>query len=88
MRSYHDFALGVALLLFAAALARTAWIPRPLAFLAALAAVSYLAQGWVVGFEGFSATETFAIVSAFVLDVGWMAWLLVVAWRLPASDAE
>src|SRR5207248_5469602 len=36
MRSYHDFALGLALLLFAAAVVRTAWVPRPIAYLMGL----------------------------------------------------
>ena len=31
-RSYQDFALGLALLLFAAAGARTAWVTRPIAW--------------------------------------------------------
>jgi hypothetical protein len=37
LRSYQDIALGLALLLFAAAVARTARIPRPIAALMALA---------------------------------------------------
>ena len=82
MRSYHDFALGLALLLFADAVVRTAWVPRPIAYLMGLTGLTYLAQGWVVGSEGFSGTETIAIVLAFVLDVAWMIWLVVVAWRM------
>ena len=54
MRSYHDFALGLALLLFAAAVVRTAWVPRPIAYLMGLSGLTYLVQGWVVGAEGFS----------------------------------
>src|SRR4051794_3676835 len=33
VRSYQDFTLGLALLLFAAAVLRTAWVPRPIAYL-------------------------------------------------------
>jgi hypothetical protein len=87
MRSYQNFALGLALLLFAAAVARAARIPQPIAPLMALAGLSYLVQGWVVGSDGFSDTESLAIVAAFVLDMAWMAWLVVAAWRRPASDA-
>src|SRR5215208_3179244 len=36
MRSYHDFALGLALLLFAAAVGRTGGVPRPIAYLMGL----------------------------------------------------
>ncbi len=57
MRSYHDFALGLALLLVAAAVVRTAWVPRPIAYLMGLSGLTYLVQGWVVGSEGFSQTD-------------------------------
>lgn len=86
LRSYQDFALGLALLLFAAAVVRTAWIPRPIAYLMGLSGLTYLVQGWVVGSEGFSQTETSAIVLAFVLDLAWMVWLFVVASRLHNSE--
>ncbi|HEX6122813.1 MAG TPA: hypothetical protein VFY89_06625, partial [Ktedonobacterales bacterium] len=42
----------------------------------------FLVQGWVVGTEGFSQTMSNAIVLAEVLDVVWMIWLVVVAWRM------
>jgi hypothetical protein len=83
MRSYHDVALGLALLLFAAAVARAAWAPRPIAFLMGLSGLTCLAQGWVVGSEGFSPTESLAIVLTWALSVAWMIWLVVVAWRMP-----
>ncbi|MCC6454533.1 MAG: hypothetical protein IT328_06295 [Caldilineaceae bacterium] len=86
MRSYQAFTLGLAVLLFAVAVVRTAWIPRPVAFLMGLAGLTYLAQGWVVGAEGFSPLMSNTIVLAEVLDVVWMIWLLVVAWRMPDSD--
>ena len=85
-RSYHDFALGLALLLFAAAIVGTASVPRPIALLMAVSAVTYLVQAWVVGSEGFSRTESIAIVLAFVLDLVWMIWLIVVAWRMQGSQ--
>ena len=85
MRSYEDFALGLAVLLFAAAVMRTAWIPRPIACLMGLSGLTDLVQGWVAGSEGFSRTQTIAIVLAEVLNVAWMIWLLVVAWRMQDS---
>jgi threonine/homoserine/homoserine lactone efflux protein len=51
-----------------------------------LTGLAYLAQGWVVGTEGFSATESIAIVLAWVLGLAWMIWLGIVAWRMP--DAQ
>jgi hypothetical protein len=81
-RSYENFTLGVAMLLFAVAVARTAWAPQPIPFLMGLSGLTYLVQGWVAGTEGFSQTHTIAIVLAEVLNVVWMTWLLVVAWRM------
>jgi hypothetical protein len=85
MRSYHAFALGLALLLVAVAVARTAWVPRPIAYLMGLSGFTYLVQGWVVGEEGFSQTMSIAIVLAWVLGLAWMIWLGVVAWRMQDS---
>jgi hypothetical protein len=82
MRSYHEFALGLALLLFAAAVVRTSWVPRPIGYLMGLSGLTCLVQGWVVGSEGFSQTESIAIVVTWVLSLAWMIWLVVVAWRM------
>jgi hypothetical protein len=80
-RSYFDFALGLALFLFAAALVRTAGVPRPIAYLMGLSGLTYLVQGWVVGSEGFSGTHTILILLAWVLSLAWIVWLAVLAWR-------
>jgi hypothetical protein len=82
MRSYHDFALGLALLLFAAAVVRVAWIPRPIGYLMGLSGLASLVQGWVVGSEGFSQTESIAIIVMWALSLAWMIWLVIVAWRM------
>ncbi len=87
MRSYENFTLGLAVLLFAVAAVRTAWVPRPIAYLMGLSSVTYLAQGWLAGSEGFSPTHTFAIVLAEALNLAWMIWLVVVAWRMQYSEA-
>jgi hypothetical protein len=79
MRSYHDVALGLALFLFAIAVARTAWVPRPIAYLMGLAGVTTVAQGWIVGTQGFSQSESTAIVLSWVLNAAWMVWLLLAA---------
>jgi uncharacterized protein DUF4386 len=85
MRSYQDIALGLALLLFAIAVARASRIPRPVAPLMGLAGLTYLVQGWVVGTEGFSAVESTAIVLGYALGLAWTTWLVVAAWRPPAG---
>ena len=80
-RSYQNFALGLALLLVAAAVARTAWLPRPIAYLMGLSGLTYLTQGWVAGTDGFTRTHDVLIVLAWVLNLAWMIWLAVVARR-------
>jgi hypothetical protein len=79
LRSYHDFALGLALLLFATPVSRTVGIPRPIAYLMGLTGLTYLVQGWVVGSEGFSQTMSSAIVLAWTLGLAWMIWLAILA---------
>jgi Domain of unknown function (DUF4386) len=86
VRSYQDFALALALLLFAAAVVRTAWVPRPIAYLMGFSGLTYLVQGWVGGSEGFSRPHTIAIVLAWVVNLAWMIWLVVVAWRMQDSE--
>ena len=85
LRSYQDFALGLALLLFAAALVCVAWLPRLIAYLMGLSGLAYLVQGWVAGSEGFTPTQSGAIVLAWVLSLVWMIWLVVVASRMQES---
>jgi hypothetical protein len=53
-----------------------------------LSGLTYLAQGWVAGSEGFSPTLSIAIVLAWVLSLAWMIWLVVVAWRMQDSAAR
>jgi len=79
LRSYQDFAMGLALILLALAVIRSAAISRPIAYLIALSGIAYLAQGWIVGSQGFSGTESILIVLSWVLSLAWMIWLLVVA---------
>jgi len=88
MRSYHDFALGLALLLGAASVLRTTPIPRAMAYLMGLSGLTYLVQGWVAGSEGFSLSQSVAIVLAWVLSLAWMIWMVVVAWRMQNSRSR
>jgi hypothetical protein len=85
MRSYQAFAPGLAFVLFAAAVVRVAWVPRPIGYLMGLSGLVWLAQGWVVGSEGFSPMMSNAIILGEVVDVVWMIWLVVVALRMQRS---
>ena len=84
-RSYQSFMFGLTLILLGSAVALTARLPRPLGYLMALSGLAYIAQGWALGSEGFSADNTFAILAGYVLILAWIAWLLVVAWRMKES---
>src|ERR1043166_4095139 len=86
MRSYQAFALGLAFLLFAAAVVRVAYVPRPIRYLMGLSGLVFLVQGWVAGTEGFSPMMSNAIILAEVVEVVWMIWLAVAAWRMQASE--
>jgi hypothetical protein len=86
LRSYQDVTLGLALLLFAVAVGRTAWVPRPIAYLMGLSGLTYLVQGWVAGSEGFTPTQSAAIVLGWALSLVWMVWLAVVAGRMPEAE--
>jgi len=85
IRSYESFMFGLTLLLFAVAIVLTARISRPIGYLMGLSGLSYLAQGWVLGAEGFSANNSIPTLSAYVLVLVWSIWLLVVTWRMKES---
>ena len=87
-RSYHDFALGLALFLIAAPIVGTTGVPRPVTYLMGISGLTYLVQGWVVDSEGISRTHTTLILVAWALTLAWMIWLVVVAWRMRDSDGS
>jgi hydrogenase/urease accessory protein HupE len=55
------------LILLGSAVALTARLPRPLGYLMGLSGLAYIAQGWVLGSEGFSATDSVASDAGYVL---------------------
>jgi hypothetical protein len=83
VRSYHDYALGVGVVLLgvAAGVVTTARVPKPVAWLMCLSGAVYLVQGWVLGAQGFSSTHTILILLAWALSLAWMVWLVVVTRR-------
>lgn len=78
VRSYQDFAQGMALLLLAAAATRAAGVPRPAAWLIGGSGLACLAQGWAVGTEGFTTAHSAVIVLTWVLSLAWMTWLAII----------
>jgi len=83
VRSYQRTMLGSTQVLVAVQIVMTVRIPRPIGFLMALAGVAYMAQGIVVGVEGFSANGTIPGLSAFIFDLAWMISLVIIAWQRP-----
>ena len=75
---------GLTLILLAAQIVLTMRIPRPIGYAMALAGITYIVQGIVVGAEGFSANGTIPGLAAFVLDLAWMISLVVLAWQKPS----
>lgn len=84
-RSFQTLMLGLALILLGLAVASTAKLPKAIGYLMVLSGITYLVQSWVLGSEGFSETNTMAILAGYVLISVWVGWLAVVAWR---SDRE
>jgi hypothetical protein len=85
-RSYENFTLGLAVLLFAVAMAGRAWVARPIPYLMGFSALAYWVQGWAAGTQGFSQTQSTGIVLAEALNAVWMVGLLVVALRMPDRE--
>src|SRR6478736_3650763 len=89
MRSYHSFLLGVALVLTGAVVVGARRVSRLIGYLMALSGLAYLAQGWIVGAEGFSPANSIPTLAGIVLVLAWSVWLLVRAWfgkDAPARD--
>ena len=89
VRSYQSFVLGAALLLTGAVVLEARRVSAVIGYLMALSGLAYVAQGWVVGAEGFSPANTIPILAGIVLILVWSVWLLVSAWLgkdAPARD--
>jgi hypothetical protein len=46
----------------------------------ALSGLAYVAQGWIIGAEGFSSANAIPTLAGIVLILVWSGWLLVSAW--------
>jgi hypothetical protein len=84
-KSYHTFALGTSLFLFAIAIYRSGFVSRPIGYLMGLAGIAYVVQGWILGSVGFDPAEL-PTVASILLNLAWSIWLIVFAWRNKSSD--
>ena len=85
VRSYHSFMLGLSFVLFATVIVWTARTSRPIGYLMGLSGLAYIVQGWVIGSEGFSATNNAPTLLGIILVLAWSIWLLIIAWRMKES---
>ncbi len=88
VRSYHSFMFGLSLVLLGWWIGRIGGLPKAIGYVMCLSGLTYLAQGWVLGVEGFSAANELAIVLGIVLTVAWSLWLLVAAWTSRTDKAS
>jgi hypothetical protein len=82
VRSYHSLVLGVSFVMFGWVIVRIGTPHRAIGYLMASSGLAYLVQGWVIGTEGFSASNTAPTLGAYVTWLVWSVWLVVVAWRM------
>src|SRR5919199_1126967 len=78
-RSYQSFLFGSALLLAGAALLRSRRSLRTAGVLMAGSGLAYLAQGWVLGAQGFSDANTAPTLGGYLLVFAWTIALQVAA---------
>lgn len=81
MRSYQSIVLGVALVLFGVVIVATRRLSRVLGGLMGLSGLAYIAQGWIIGTEGFAAANALPTLAGIALVLVWAVWLIISAWR-------
>ena len=84
MRSYHDIAMGLALVILVPVMKR-AGLSIGMAFLIGVSGLALLAQGWIAGTEGFTSAQSLAIVIGWAASLAWMVWLAMTAWSTIAT---
>ena len=80
VRSYQSIMLGASFVFFATLIVRTAILPKPIGYLMGLAGLAYVVQGWVIGSEGFSSSNSIPTLSGIALILAASVWLLASAW--------
>lgn len=83
VRSYQAFLIGLALLSLGIIIAWTGRIARPVGYFMCLNGLGSIAQGWVVGTQGFSVANGDVYKISGLASIAWIIWLLIVALRPP-----
>jgi hypothetical protein len=63
-----SYMLGLTLIPLGGAIAATARLPRAIGYLMGLSGLAYIMQGCVLGTEGFSGSDSFAILGGYVVS--------------------
>lgn len=90
MRSYVNFATGLALVLFAIVIASTTRVKRPIGYIMGLSGLAIIAGGYGYGTAYTSLSDASIpfisnpTIVAF-LTIAWTVWLLVITWRVKES---
>jgi hypothetical protein len=79
--SYFRFLLGLSLVLFGTAVARSRIVPRWLGWSAALAGLFFIGVGVIVGEDGFTHGQGAVGLAAFVFYLAFSVGVLVTGWR-------
>ena len=86
VRSYQSFTLGLSFLLLGITIAWTGRISKMIGCLMLISGFAYLAQGWVLGEEGFAASNTYPTLFGILSVLGWSIWLLISAWQMKEAS--
>jgi hypothetical protein len=87
VRSYQSYMLGLTFLLFAVVITFSGGkIPKVIGLLMGLTGVAYWVQGWVIGAQGFSNSNTIPTLTGYVSWIVWSIWLLIFAWRTQGAE--
>ena len=85
INSYWNFMQGLALVLYAIVIVRTARVPRPIGYLMGLSGLAFFVLGWLVGTRGFTNANNVPTNAGWTLLYVLTIWLLIVAWRMKES---
>jgi hypothetical protein len=88
VRSYQSYMLGIAFILTGTMIVRTQKITMFIGYLMGVSGLAYLAQGWIIGSEGFSPANSLPTLLGIVSILVWSIWLVVTAWWQNQASAS
>jgi hypothetical protein len=77
LRSYASVVIGLALLMAGLAVVSSHRLPRAVGVLISLSGTAYLAQGWIIGSNGFTVSNRAPTWLGLVIMTIWTVWLVL-----------